>query len=301
MSVPAILTSTIQLDPGATLQGDTGALRNPFRSGMYIHSVKFRVDMAAASTGDGTMLPIYAQLNMGRHWLMPRQVPVYRLDKVYVAGTDIGATLAAVQEWNCYIWRFPKPLYVPEGEVLVPNLYYSPDQGSNDTDVDVVVSYNVSSTEDEPKEINVPFANVWVGAGSNQADAATVEASNENDLVNPYQEDVFVKRMCGIITREFRTVDTGGCSDAAINAPAIGNSLLNLTIISSSGQSVGRDPIPFNHLFAQDRSWTINTWLKSHAYMLVTAYEDLSSMTTSGGGTRVRPQIVINGYRRVRI
>lgn len=289
------LPNAVSLINGQSAIIDTTELRNPFRSGMWMHSMRFQVERSTLAALSAPL--VQAQFWLGRHQFSAGVCPIYTLDRIYNPLTDMGrnsmltgadgtSTEVAFPNWQ---WKFQKPLYVPEGAVVVPKLY-------NNSGVTVQVRLTYVCQEapgPAPQELYIPFAANFIGAGGVGGANVFTDISQESDLLNPFDEPVFVRRMVGRVAKD-RT------SDAQYSDQDLVGLGLKVRMSGSSGRAVVRDPVPFNHLFpTTHRQWLTNSVLAPRGYYVVAVEQDYSAF---GGlsANRFQPVIGMSGYRKVR-
>lgn len=297
--LPKLLSAQATLLAGQIVTLDTTALRNPFRSGLWCYGIRHHITSNAAS-GANRAAFIEVQFNMGRHFFSERPIPVPLLDRMWNNDVDNGENCSTMNSGgtatasigNHFTWKFPKPLYIPEGEVLVAK-YYNPATATTG----VITSYVCQSADGPaPLEINLPFLSVWTAGGGIGGATKFTDASNENDLVNPYPEHAVVKRINGRISRSY--LNDAQNFATSVSIPGL---KVKAWATSSSGQAIVRDPAFWSHLFQmQFRSWLTNSVLspgESYIFNVEQDYSAFGSLST----ITFRPQIVLMGHRKVRL
>lgn len=293
---PRILSTAqeIALTAGQSAVINTTELRNPFASGMWMYSMRFQFSQTTLATLRAPL--VEAQFWMGKYFFMAGTVPVYVLDRIYNPFTDMAintcgpleSTDSEVVHPN-YLWKFQKPLYVPEGGVVVAKLF-------NNSTVTIGARLGYVCQEAPgpvPPEWCIPFAASYTAPGGIGGAALFTDVSAESDLVNPYDEPVFVRRMVGRIARD-RLVDAQYFNQALVG------SALQLRMTSSSGRAVLRDSAPFTHVFPPThKQWLTNSVLPPQGYYVAAIEQNYASFGALSANT-FQPIIGMSGYRKVR-
>jgi hypothetical protein len=202
------------------------------------------------------ILGLRMRLRLGSEELTKGFVPLGCLGKVLNDETSMGNG-----GHNSFVWRLPKPLYVPPSELLVPSFFTAPG-ASAPNDYPHEVSYAGYSLEGEPppSEVHLPWASAWVPRKVLvPADVATsqnyIDISKTGDFPNPFPVPLHVQRFIG-------RYEFGTYSESANVGQDLAGFLTTVTATDSAGNILVRDPTPFSHLFSPiDRCWTVNAVL----------------------------------------
>lgn len=262
-------------------------MQNPFRVPVLVDEIRYRI----TSDSDQELAIALAQIRvrhlLGRTPLMSNTIPIGLLSKSF--GMTVPTSLD-FPSW--YTWKLPKPLYVPATEVLSAELEMPPDIAGTFT---VQVSYAARILPDgtpPPEKINVPWACFFQLPEFSSTSGIDVVTTKETDIVNPFNETLFVQRFIG------RSVfQTGG---GFIETPTIPSQLFEFTTVraaDSFGRILVRDPTPWPHLFYfPDRAWTVNTKLQPKGFYLFEVTRDFTTMEEVEPGALLFSMI---GHREV--
>jgi hypothetical protein len=243
---------------------------------------------------------------MGRAFLTNGFVPVGNFGKVLANNPSISFALNSYEtDTTFHCLKLAKPLFVPAGETLVAKFQYESKYGDlGDLSVDVIyVGRSLPSDFPTPKEQWLPwiaaFDNPLLAFTAGQADSTL---STQSQLVNPFDEDLWIHRLIGRTqlsppNGSFVYAELGG----GINAIAAVNVFRDTTVraTDSFGRILVRDATPFTHLFHySDRSWTVSSVLQPKGYYL---FQLDRAYTGTQAGWSAANCISMVGYRKVRV
>lgn len=253
--VPIHLTATASgVVAGATASVNTLALKDPHA--VEIHAIKFSI-LAADNTVavNGGMVGV--SLTLGSLPVTQGYVPIWNFARGESLVDDscttrsYDATAQGFPYCADYVWRLPRPLYVPPGRVLVPQVQH---RGVISSAIDFRISY-VGRTVEEKKgkaTIQVPYVTSWSSNSYALADGRTLERSNETDFRNPFTRPLHVLYFVGrslqteIHSATLRTV----CRGHPYN---LYNSLVSIKMSHSSGLKAIEDYTPIGVVMPIDQ------------------------------------------------
>jgi hypothetical protein len=316
---PILLDATVTVGTNQIVQiPDTTRLKNPFDTGMWLDEIRFRVSQpTSGSVGDpdGAYMAIGAEIRMGRMPLTSGYVPIGLLAKVLLGEQTTNGDLSSQLIWPgaaYHTWKLPKPLFVPATEVVIPKFTNIPNyQGLGDGPlvVEVALVGRVCPREmPAPDVLCVPWAASWLStiiAASGQSNPV-LEQSAEKDLVNPFDDPLFVERFIGRsalvpASLSFQTFEWYSAGLGVNAGPAYGDRLITVQAYDSFGNILVRDPTPFQHLFQiLDRSWTVNSMLQPKGFFIFQLARDFTNVSRPVAGLQNGVGIGMVGYRRVR-
>jgi len=287
---PLLLGTSVTLTaPGETAIPKVAHLQNPFRTSTLIDEVRFTIKSMVTSepaTGMGGI--IHAKFALGRIALSEKFVPIWNYGTLFTTHLENEVAqqegqFATYCTFSHYRWILPKPLFVPEGNQLVPTFLRDPTMGTDAGTVTVNVAYAGRALQPGariPTKLNVPFVGYFEHPSTSE-----YSQSDAKDLYNPFQVPLRIQRLVGrVLTGTFDGVTAGVISPIAPQ----------LKIIDSNGYSIvdnsSANYTPFNAIFdAQRRAWTYNRALKAKEWITV--------QSRFPGGATVRLQISAVGYR----
>src|SRR5258708_39811640 len=116
---PIILAATTPnfgADNASVRIPDLTFLQNPHRTAMLIDEIRFH----ATANAEAALLSTRCQFRIGRNELTNGWVPLQMFGKS-INPNDCTNTSGATNPLIVASWKLPRPLYVPAGEVLIPN------------------------------------------------------------------------------------------------------------------------------------------------------------------------------------
>jgi hypothetical protein len=327
-TTPVVISDVISTIAFDVARGvlDVESLRNPSRTAMLLDEIRFqlisdpafttaagavfqaRLDLARLSLTGGSYVPIALICRA-------EDVAIDELTNVAAAGSTVSPS-SAVQ---VYIWRLPKPLYIPANEVLVPSIRIPTIPGvtitpSNNAVHITYVGRALPADAPEPKFVNAPFLTSWVDVRRRGLSDYLAVRSSRSDLKNPFAEKLYVERLTGTVLFQVLTTIYMPASDFSGQSPAannlmlsdlerIGNDLITSRLYKSDGTILARDPTPFLHLFDwETRSLGVCSVLERNQFYLIQSDILLSSIASAGGeGGNAWTQAMVGmvGYRKV--
>lgn len=274
---PLILETSVVVPANAAVQAATAPMQSPFRGGMFIDEVRFAV-LATFQFP----LAIYAKLELGRDPLTNGFISPVAFCKQLNVG--LGPTK------HVYTWRFPRPLYVPNTELLVPTILNSPLSGSTTLTVDISYVCRALLRGDSPKVIHMPWAAAFHGVIYNTSTSSSfTEESMESDLVNPFNVPLNLQRFVSArpVAQTFDQRDLY-TRDVLVR------------LSDSMGRHAVKDATPIGHLcnMADGGYWNVNSVMAPKSFFI-----SRWDVTTGQTGQAVADRNILGivGHREVRI
>lgn len=300
MYSPILMSDSFLIGVNQKVQPLTDHFQNPFRTPMLIDEIRMSFDESIEDPTAVDPFSIQLKLALGRDPLTNDFIPMPMLGKLLNPGRQTNDPLI-------YTWKFPRPLYVPGTELLIPTMFNSPMPGTAGRAAPVRLTYAGRSLDpnyQQPKTIALPFAAIWKGLaqGIDLGNVPTSDDSTESDLVNPFDRPLYVQRMIGRIraTNSDGVGTAAGTGDALddLNDSSLAQNSTLIQMTDSLGRQAVRDPTPFSNVFnAIDRAWTINTMLPPKGFFIVHLDEDYGSSLSDSDFAQ--PMVSMIGYRAV--
>jgi hypothetical protein len=275
---------------------DPSRIRAPNNTPMWVDEIRFLGSNFDGKTMGGVL---HVQMRLGGFSLTKGFVPIWCLGKLLNPLEQRGS-------FQGYTWRLPKPLLVPPGKPLeITFAAVNPavtryDAGNNSTmDLHIgVVGRLLPAMYWVPQKIDIPWVAHWQSAVKTTGGAGDVyvQSSTPTDLVNPFEEPVFVHGFLGRMIFRFSAdfAEVGG-SDG--DGGEISSNFTTVRMASSYGTIIVRDPTPFSHLFSNtDRQWRVSAVLPPKGFYTVTLAQNYATVTA---GSDAYAQISVVGHRQV--
>lgn len=301
LTAKAVLGTTLGKAVGVD---DVQRLKNPNRTGFYVEEIRFRLTPSAFdSTFSSAWLGrLGVKLDIGRLALTCGQyIPIGLL----CTPQDV------LQDALTATWKLPRPLYVPDGEAIIPSFYQGTDfplaAQPGWTVFITFIGRSSSIDVPVPDHADVPVVSAWLDAvrvGS--ADYLAVR-SGRSDLKNRFGEPLFVQRLSGgalVTTTTFGPGFTGRSSIGIVLsqdalADRVVNDFTTTQVFKSDGTIVARDKTPWQQLFpATTRSTAMMTVLRRNEFYQMQT--DLRATNVTRAGTKIQLMAALIGYRRVK-
>ena len=189
-----------------------------------------------------------------------------------------------------YLWRLPKPLFVPPGSVLNASISRLAADGWSLDDTDalpVTIAYACRALPQGtpvPREIAVPYVGVWVDdlGGTN-------ETNSGDNLKNPFQLPLHVQRFVGRLRQYY--ADGTNASDRENDFSS--STDFTVAMKDSNGRDLIRDLLAFNEVFdLQTRSWLCPFTLGPRERIIARVGGKVTATSTT-----LEPIISMIGYR----
>ncbi len=189
---PTAFFTSVDITAGSSAQPDSGALQHPFRLPMVIDEISMTTKIAPSFTGSpgGS---IQTKFKMNTLDLMSDPIPLWSFNPTTdtFRESSVGSAFESVDQYvfTNFLWKLPKPLYVPSGGALVPVVNRISDNGGS---ARVDFAYHGRTVLDPvaPNKIAVPFIGVFI-----QPYTAAAGQSNARNLYNPFQVPLHVQRL----------------------------------------------------------------------------------------------------------
>lgn len=281
---------------------DVQRLKNPNRTGFYVEEIRFRLVNTHALTDSSVWLGrVGVRLDIGRLALTCGQyIPIGLL----CTPQDI------VEATNHATWRLPKPLYVPDGEAIIPSFYQGTDfpvTGQQPWTIFITfVGRSSSLGVAVPDHADVPVVTAWIDqVRPGGADVKAIR-SGRSDLKNRFGEPLFAQRLSGgaLVLAPVQGPAFTGHSSLVISlqdemADRIVNDFTLTQVFKSDGSIVARDKTPWQQLFpATSRSTTLLSVLRRNEFYQMQT--DLLASNVTTAGLKIQLMAALIGYRRVK-
>lgn len=330
-SQPLVVSARTTLASNTTGGVNTVALRNPMNRPMEILAVQFELDMEILGAAGINILPnnvmgglIAVKMELGQYPITNGYVPVWSLgrseqwideDQGTVAlptvvgfltvNTPVGTALCANQN---YLWRLPRPLFVPAGSVVTPTFQH---RGLFTESIDVNISYICRSLPIgyEPKKILVPYASSFITPNFDLDSIATSgdteqSDSTETDLINPFDTELYLQRFTG---RSF-VYNNGSPEQTAEGAFTPVSAYIDAATTVRMADSHGRPIIPFYTPFRTAFAGVTRSWEMDAGHMLDPQSYYLASLRVGplaptifvGEQFTLQAQIGVVGWREIK-
>lgn len=245
---PVHMSGSIVLQPGASGSIGTSSLMNPMGLDMEILEIKFEISGPAGASVYGASVD--AELLLGTNKLTDGSIPIWCFGRIENGRAESAATEQSNgYRYAFYSWRLPRPLFVPAGTTITPNLTHT---GLVPSALNVRVSYSGRSVLKKPKIVHVPWVVSYTSKVFNPLSAADTDRSSDLDLTNPHDEPVFIQRIVG---RTLTSVFSGNYID---NSDDFAQSGLGIRFTDSFGRPLVRTYVPFRSIFDSTRSWEMD-------------------------------------------
>lgn len=301
---PIHLTATATLGSNSSGGVNAIALKNPLGQPMEILQIKWSLYQSATNRGDVGGV-IACKLDLGKHSLTNGFVPVWSFGRVenltgeIINGTDTNGTVYTTNEFS---WKLPQPLYVPANAVVIPTFQH---RGLIEQEIQVRISYSARSIPPgtpEPKKVSIPYAACYVSKSFNVNNAGT-DSSSETDLINPFDEPLFLQRLTGRVAQLnlSNTPPTIYDSDETYAGETVSTIQYNVRLIDSFGRPLIRNFVPFRMAFSGvTRTWeTDGDVMDPRSYVLAYVRKDVPYQGASGSNIISQAFIGLVGHRYV--
>lgn len=281
---PIVLRAQITPPSGGGSFGlaDTTVLENPFQGPMWLDEIRFSMSPFTASNAWGSFK---VELKLGDVPLTNGFVPMSLLGKMQNCSTVAGETSNAP---HVFIWKLPKPLFIPTRELLRPTMYYD-NVGAPAQAQTITITYACRPLPKDtptPKKLHIPWVSYFKPVSVTTPGATDrTDHSTPADIFNPFKQDLHIQRFVGrlmgnIVGGANKLMDLASAKiDLATSNPTVG------TFVSaqdSFNNILIRDPTPFAHVFdVVDMSWTVNCTLPPQGFYVFT----IDRLWSGYGGT----------------
>lgn len=267
---PLHLTASTTLASNSAGGVNTISLKNPLGTPMEILEIKWQLRCTNLALAGGM---VGCKLELGKIPLTNGFVPIWNFGRALnvdlgeIPRDDFIATYfstVASERYNEYVWKLPRPLYVPAGAVVTPTFQH---RGYLQENVQVRISYSARSLPEghTPPTINVPWVSSYTSKVFDKMGPADTDQSQETDIVNPHDEHVNVQHLVGRII----TFDRAEPTVIVIDDSDIGAALLRVRATDSKGDPVIPYPSLFHSIFSlTTRAWDISYKVDPKAFYL---------------------------------
>jgi hypothetical protein len=310
---PIHLTAAIaNLQPGAGGAGvNVKALVNPGPGPIEVHGFKFRV---RSSTYVPSGALIGCRLDLGEFPLTNGFVPIYAFGRAenpvaeqVTSGSDGGVIKFGYAQYTA---RLARPIYLPEGAAVRPQLQHR-GQSTSPADVQISVFGRMLDRRSPlPTSLKLPYWAVYVSK-SFALGLADAETSSESDLYNPFDVPLHLERFVGRINYLYaigvnESISTELEGESLAQVPSLRNYMgdalaqLLVTITDSNGFPVVKRPTPFRLVFDHyTRSWPLTHQLPPRGFYRVELTNTAPFFAGVAQPVTLQPTISMMGWREV--
>lgn len=294
----------------SNMPDDSDAFTNRYPFDLLVDELRFswtsgiNYTQFALANPQGTLWGdvVRCRLKFGRVGLTDGFVPVSLLAPVRDWAFQAPEPLTAATELpSSWVWRFPKPLYLPAGQKLLIEMgnfndWTLPASNFGFATLTARVSMQCRPSQGPaPSMIDLPYAakflgQIW-GGGSVQPgqEPSTSEISTPTDLYNPFSVPMQVERFTlntlasspftGLLTPIVdgleQSVVAGGTDRFGMNW-GLDRRYVTARMVTADGFPVIRDYVPVGSVFsANDRSWLVNVPLDANDYFILDLVEQM--------------------------
>lgn len=276
-TIPIIMDASKTIAVGATVAfHDESRLRVPCARGMFLDEIRIIAPENPAVAPFGN-----AQVKFRfRTWDITND-----LVNIRFLGPRFTSLVANSQVWQT-CWRLPKPMFIPQGELLIPTIKNGYPAGGSNKFIVAYVGRELPDEEPVPREVTLPFIADYLPTLPVPVATAFDLESTSNQICNPFSEPLYVYRlMGGYVTPSF---------DLGRQYLDSYKEQLTVMITDSHGETIVRDATPFSHLFPQrGPGWLVKTVLQPGDYWRVVLHGEAAST--------VQPEIAMFGYHTVQL
>lgn len=301
-STPHSMLSAINLFSGTVTLSASGAqatldprlMQNPGSKAMLIDEIRFVNLNAAGNRNNEYGAYLFTRLRINRQNVTNGYVPVWTLSNQFDLSQNQNNHSNGTR--STYIYRPPRPIYVPKYTNLLCDLRIDPVAvAANSPSIAAAfgVSYVGRQIDDvnlpAPSTVDVPWTTSFLPAPFPASVQTAPIRSTANDLCCPFREPVHVSSLIS------RTAVTG-CVDAFFTDPYIVNKYITYRMSNPQGAIITRDPTPIGHSFdAITREWKMDTTIDQKSYFIMAIGADLRGINVGSPYTNV----ALHGYRTV--
>ncbi len=267
---PFVLRAQITPPAGGGSFGlaDTTLLENPFGNPMWIDEIRIRLPNSTGDSAATGWSNLALELKLGNLNLTKGYVPLSLFGKV------LNSDALSEEYPGMFVWKLPKPLFIPAREFLRPTMYLTPYTGAPATTITIAyVCRPLPKGTPTPSTLQLPWVSYFTPPVIATGSEDRSDESTPADLYNPWDEDLHVQRFLGRLMIQ-------GSADEEQGRMALASAQVNLetgiveygTLVSaqdSYNNILIRDRTPFAHVFDSiDRAWTVNCLLPPKGFYL---------------------------------
>lgn len=315
LGTPVSLTASGTIKNGSFGGVNADALYSPYGLPMEIHEIKW---LLRAPTNQIIGAGVGCSFELGSYKLTNGYVPISSFCRSilmtlqggnfvdYSMNSTSGEEIGTVPSFANFVWRLKTPLFVPAGAVLLPKFQHRnliPD----DITAQITYSGTVLTPNYRPRKLVLPWVAYWAAAGV-RYDTASSQVSLESDLVNPWDEPLFVQRLTGRINYSGNISSVPPSERFAMGLNTTGNGLAEMAgkyytvrMTHSSGANIIQNQTKFESAFyGGTRAWDIEVRIPPHSHFIV-QLDKIADATASGSTAAMRSQPIIGmvGYREI--
>lgn len=183
------------------------------------------------------------------------------------------------------LWELSRPIFIPEGEFLLPRFCHAGD--GTTSNITVRITYSGRSFEagdPEPSEYWLPFVSSFIGT-ARVGGADYTETSSESALRNPFSEPLDVVCLNGSLKHNI-----GSTFDGPVEFQTI------LRAVNQDSIIVIKDGTDFFSAFGNQDSFRTRFTLPPNGFVVLQLTENYAALDVSNV---IRPRFSMVGYRKV--
>lgn len=316
LGTPISLTASGTIKNSSVGGVNADALYSPYGLPMEIYEIKW---MLSAPTNVVLGAGVGCSLEMGALKLTNGYPPISSFCRMilstlrggnfvdYSMSNRNGEEIPTTPSYGNFTWRLKTPIFVPAGAVILPKFQHRnliPD------DITVQITYSgvTLPSSYRPKRLVLPWVAAWVGDGSAYS-VASSQTSLESDLVNPWNEPLYVQRFVGRMNYSGNISSVPPSERISTIFDITGNGLAEqigkyytMQMTHSSGANIIQSPTKFESVFPSGRRcWDVDVEIAPQSYFLV-QMNKIADATASGSTAMLRFQPIVGmvGFREVR-
>lgn len=287
---PVLVQSQMIVPANSGAPGNSLNLINPNGEAMMIHEIKFAVqpydqELTLDQIADGEFAKglmtggqIAVEMSLGKNPLTNGQVPIWSFGLARYLDEEAqtaypGAGLSERSD-GFYTWELKHPLFIPAGAALSVS---AKSLGLVPQDSLVTVALSGVTCPDEKRDsVILPWVCHWESPPFDQT-ARGVAESSETDLVNMFDQDLWIERFGCRLAATF--LPRGSVEVNSVVQPDVvdgdaavfsANEVLQATVKGSNGAVLVREPTPLRVIFgSRNRAWQVSARLPPQEFIRI--------------------------------
>lgn len=256
-------------------QNASTLLSNPFFAPMWIDSINIYVDNSYQDI-------IRTELRLGNAYLTAAPVPSLLL-------FEPSTQFTRVYDDRASYWQLSRPLFIPQGQFLLPRFYHSGDGGTATQSVRVTYTGRSFEPGDPlPDEYWMPYVAPYVATTRAGGVSDFTDDSSESTLRNPFSESLEIVSLNGSLLPNNGSSFTG----------AVEFQQTQVRGVNQDSVVVIRDGTEFFTLFGNQNAFRTAFSLPPNGFIVLYLNENYASI--SALNTAIHPRFSMVGYRKVK-
>ncbi len=298
---PFHLSSVVTLQPGSTGALSGPQLKNPMGQDMEILEIKFEIiGRGVNSVPDYIGVPfggsVAVNLNLGSFPVTQGAVPLWGFARAENIQGEAKVDSDSEDTYCMYSWRLPRPLFVPAGALLKPELTHL---GYVGIPLTIRVGYSARTCLKPPRTVAVPFVSGYASKVFNPLTVSSSDSSQPQQLFNDTGKQFKLQRFTGRTLWFAKSADVNFVSEALLNG--FGSRFLTMRMTDSYGRPIVRTFTPFRSVFGDlTRSWEleeVGAELDPGAYYRVFLKKDAMAINTDYAASMAQAFVTMVGWR----